>query len=86
MAPEKGDLMPVVLAFQALLTPPAVRMHHTAGLNRFLHKGHQAVGRSVRNALHPNTSNPSSVLFGCHHNQGLALGLPTPNPSSGAPQ
>jgi hypothetical protein len=26
----------------------------------------------------------SSVLFGCHHNQGLALGLPTPKPRFGS--
>jgi len=69
--------MNVAAPLQWLISQPPVGVDHASGFNRLLHEGNQAVGRSVRNAPHPNPPNPFAVLLCRHCNQRLALGLPT---------
>src|SRR5271169_2136254 len=77
LSTQKREPMNVAAPLQWLISQPPVGVDHASGFNRLLHEGNQAVGRSVRNAPHPNPPNPFAVLLCRHHNQRLALGLPT---------
>ena len=71
--------MAIAVAFEWLVTQPAVRVDHAAGFDRLADEGHQAVPRGVRNRAHPNSSDAGAIFLGRYCNQRFRAGLAAPH-------
>ena len=65
--------MDVAFGLEAGITPPPVRMDHTAGGNRLLDEWVQAFGRSIRNQAKADSPDAPAILLSCHDNQRFRL-------------
>src|SRR5579863_7234294 len=70
--------MPVTFLLQRLVAQPAVRVDHTAGLNRLFDERHQTGSRSIGNVAQTNAPNSLSILLSGNDNQGLHFHLTPP--------
>src|SRR5450759_1023132 len=76
---QKGDAVTVALAFQGIVSDPAVGVNDAAAFNGLLHERHQALGRSIGDAPHANAPDPVSIFLRRNNNQRLVLDLPPAN-------
>src|SRR5215208_4520356 len=76
---QERDAVTVALAFQGIVSDPAIGMNDAAGFNGFLDKRHETLGRGIRDAPHANPPDSLSIFLCCNHNQCLVAALPPSN-------